>query len=122
MCTGLKMKRQTITSTSFDRAKTTCSYTVEYCGSSGQTQLGDVCCYVHYKDYSVAILKQYRTVPGCVISYKCFSLVKHMSRVLCSNTFIVVQLEQLKQICIKVEMSGRNEVFISRFPNLVERN
>ena len=106
----LKMKRHTITSTSYDRANTTCSYTVEYCDSSGQSQLGDVCCYVHYQDSFVAIVKQYRTVPGFIISYEEFNLVKHMSRVLCSNAVVVIKLEELKQICIKMEMSAGEDL------------
>ena len=118
----LKMKNQTVTSTLYDRAKKTCSYTVGYCDSSGKTQLGDVCCYVHCQDKFVAIMDQFRIVPGCIINYKDLNLVKHISRVVCSNTFTVVQLEQLKQICLKVEMCGRNDVYVSRFPNLVERN
>ena len=118
----LKMKSQTVTSISYDRAKKTCSYTIEYCDSSGKTQLGDVCCYVCCQDNFVAIVNQFMTVPGYVVNYKGFSLVKHMSRIVSSNKFTVVQLEQLKQICLKVEMSGKNDVFVSRFPNLVERN
>lgn len=118
----LKMKSQTVTSTLYERAKKTCSYTIEYCDNSGKTQLGDVCCYVHCQDKFVAIINQFRTVPGCIINYKDLNLVKHISQVVYSNTFTVVQLEQLKQICLKVEMCGRNDVYVSRFPNLVERN
>ena len=118
----LKMKRQTITSTLYHQANTTCSYTVEYYDSCGQSKLGDVCCYVHHQDAFVAIVKQYRTVPGSIIIYKDLSLVRHISQVLCSNTFTVIKLEQLKQICIKVEMSGTSDVYISRFLNMVERN
>lgn len=70
----------------------------------------------------MAIVKQHRKVPGCIISYKDFDLLKHVSRVLCANTFVAIKLEQLKEICVKMEIAGRNDVFISRFPNMVERN
>ena len=45
-----------------------------------------------------------------------------MSQVVYCNIFVVVKLEQLRDICIKVDIAQKNYVFISRFPNLVERN
>lgn len=118
----LKMRRQTITCLLYERAKTTCSYTVLYQDSSGQSQFGDICCYVHHQGLSLAIVKQHRTVPGSFITYKGFNLLNHMSQVVYCNHFVAVKLEQLRDICVKVEVAGKNDVFISRFPNLVERN
>lgn len=118
----LKMRRQTITCLLYERAKTTCSYTVLYQDSSGQSQFGDICCYVHHQGLYLAIVKQHRTVPGSFITYKGFNLLNHMSQVVYCNHFVAVKLEQLRDICVKVEVAGKNDVFISRFPNLVERN
>lgn len=118
----LKTRRQTITCLLYERAKTTCSYTVLYQDSSGQSQFGDICCYVHHQGLSLAIVKQHRTVPGSFITYKGFNLLNHMSQVVYCNIFVAVKLEQLRDICVKVEVAGKNDVFISRFPNLVERN
>ena len=118
----LKTRRQTITCLLYERAKTICSYTVLYQDSSGQSQFVDICCYVHHQGLSLAIVKQHRTVPGSFITYKGFNLLKYMSQVVYCNIFVVVKLEQLRDICIKVDIAQKSYVFISRFPNLVERN
>ena len=40
-----------------------------------------------------------------------------MSWILYINTSITVKLEQLRDICVKEELSRENYVFLSRFPN-----
>jgi len=118
----LKNKAQTITSRSYTRANRTCSYTVEFFDSNGKIKFGDVCCYVYLHATPVAIVNTYKVVPGSIIDYKGFCLTKHISKVLGTNNFIAITLDQIKQICIKIEISGNNDIFISRFTNMVERN
>ena len=118
----LKRKAQTITSTSYTRANRTCSYTVEFFDSNGKIQFGDVCCYVYLQSTPVAIVNTYKVVPGSIIDYKGFGLTKHISKVLGTNNFMAITLDQIKRICIKIEISGNNDIFISRFTNMVERN
>ena len=55
------------------------------------------------------------------IDYKGFGLTKHISKVLGTNNFMAIKLDQIKQICIKIEISGNNDIFISIFTNMVER-
>ena len=62
-----------------------------------------------------------RFIPGCLVTYKGFNLLNHMSRVVYCNIFVAVKLEQLGDVCVKVELCGKNMV-LSRFPNIVERN
>ena len=90
--------------------------------TSAISQFGDICCYVHQQGLSLAIVKKHRTVPSSFITYKGLNLLNHKSQVVCCNTFVAVKLGQLRDICVKVEVAGKNDVFISRFPNLVERN
>jgi len=118
----LKIKAQTITSMSYTRANKTCSYTVEFFDSNGKIQFGDVCCYVYLQATPVAIVNTYKVVPGSIIDYKGFGLTKHISKVLGTNNFMAIKLDQIKQICIKIEISGNYDIFISRFANMVERN
>lgn len=118
----VRMKKQIVTCNLYKRAKTTCTYTVEYYDSSGNAHFGDVCCYVEYKGIIVAIVKKYRTVSGYIMHYSGFKLAKHVSQVETSNNICAVKLEQINNICMKVEVSGRREIFISKFPNMVERN
>ena len=118
----LKSKSQTITSMSYTRANRTCSYTVEFFDSNGKIQFGDVCCYVYLQATPAAIVNTYKVVPGSIIDYQGFGLTKHISKVLGTNNFMAIKLDQIKQICIKIEISGNNDIFISRFTNMVERN
>ena len=90
--------------------------------TSAISQFGDICCYVHHQGLSLAIVKQHRTVLGSFITYKGFNLLNRISQVVCCNTFLAVKLQQLRDCCVKVEVAGKNDVFISRFPNLVDRN
>ena len=106
------MRRQTITCLLYEKAKTTCSYTVLYQDSSSQSQFGDICCYVHHQGLSLAIVKQHRTVTGSFITYKGFNLLNQMSQVVYCNLFVAVKLEQLRDICVKVEVAGKNEEIV----------
>lgn len=95
---------------------------MEFFDSNGKIQFGDVCCYVYLQATPVAIINTYKLVPGSVIDYKGFDLTKHISKVFGTNNYVAIKLDQIKQICIKIEISGNNDIFICRFANMVERN
>ena len=82
-----------------------------------------MCCYVECSGIVLAIIKKFNLVSTGIISYKNkIKLAKHLFQVDLSDDVCAITLDKIKCILVKIDVSDQEKIFVSRLPNVVERN
>ena len=116
----------------YTRSKVKNSYTIEYLHANGTTMFGKVVHYVKIASYHFAIINKLQETGRAITADATTQIVElknssnnlghHVVEVRSTQLFTCIPLTDIKQKCLFIQVSAGANVYLSRFPNTVERD